>query len=520
MDRRHTDVLVIGAGLGGLAAALSLAPRKVLVVAKAPTGEGASSGMAQGGVAAAVGAEDHPTAHARDTVSAAAGLADAEAVLALTDAGRTAIDQLRAWGVLFDQAEDGSYRLGQEAAHGHRRILHAGGDATGHAIMKALGRAALAADHITLCPNVEITDFAQDAQGRVAGAVGFCQGRPVEITASAVILATGGLGQLYSHTTNPVESRGDGVAMAARAGARLKDMEFVQFHPTAIDVETKPLPLATEALRGEGGVLIDARGVRFMPAVHPDAELAPRDVVARAIWRQKAAGRGVFLDARACVGERFPERFPTVFRICQEQGIDPRVQPIPVAPAAHYHMGGVSTDLNGQTSLPGLWAVGEVACTGVHGANRLASNSLLEAAVFGMAAAREILNTTPPAPAAPIFVHADPGTVDIAPLIQTEMYHHVGLIRDAEGLNMALAELYQLLQSGPALTPGCRNMLDAALLVTAAAALRQESRGAHFRSDFPQTQAAADHGTISLADARALAASAQEQRVRAQGAQA
>jgi len=311
------------------------------------------------------------------------------------------------------------------------------------------------------------------------------------------VLATGGLGQLYLHTTNPKEATADGLAMAARAGARLVDLEFVQFHPTALATGADPMPLLTEALRGEGAVLVNDQGLRFMIGEHPDAELAPRDVVARAIWKQSMAGHGVFLDAREAVGEEFPEHFPTVFHLCQEHGLDPRTQPIPVAPAAHYHMGGIDVDENGRTSLPGLWACGEVAATGVHGANRLASNSLLEALVFGARVADDLRSGLPEArsprrrwvsgPTASVDAAGDSGLIAT---VRRLMWEKVGLVRDEAGLAAAVAELKSLAAAHPQASGEARNLLCVARLVAEAALERRESRGGHYRSDFPESDPA------------------------------
>jgi L-aspartate oxidase len=311
-----------------------------------------------------------------------------------------------------------------------------------------------------------------------------------------VVLATGGIGRLYANTTNPPEVTGDGLAMAARAGARLADLEFVQFHPTALAGGRDPMALLTEALRGEGAVLVDDTGNRFMVGQHPDAELAPRDVVARAIWARLQAGSRVYLDATSAVGASFPDRFPTVFDLCLEDGIDPRTQPVPVAPAAHYHMGGVATALDGRASLPGLWAVGEVARTGVHGANRLASNSLLEATVFGQRAGEAVRSGAPaPVEATAAFAAADPGPApgDLGELVaelRRTMWEGVGVVRDGLGLTAALERLEGL---AARLEPGAseaRNMVDAGLLIARAALARTESRGAHYRSDYPATDPA------------------------------
>src|SRR5690606_14389012 len=337
----------------------------------------------------------------------------------------------------------------------------------------------------------ELVDLVRHGQ-RVAGVLARAPGGAlVALLAPAVVLATGGIGGLYARTTNPVEVTGDGLAVAARAGAELADLEFVQFHPTALAVDADPVPLLTEALRGEGAILIDDLGERFMLAEHPDAELAPRDVVARAIWRRRSAGREVYLDARAAVGAAFPERFPSVWRTAQQWGLDPRVEPLPVTPAEHYFLGGVVTDLDGRTSLPGLWAVGEVASTGLHGANRLASNSLLEGMVLGAAASRSIADSPsvlPPASALEVpagaLAASGSGSVEIRAAVRELMWRYVGLVRDRHGLEHALAELARLEKKAGAAE---RNMLLAAKLIAEAALERRESRGGHWRADYPET---------------------------------
>ncbi|MBN2112977.1 MAG: L-aspartate oxidase [Acidimicrobiia bacterium] len=486
----RADAVVVGSGIGGLTAALAMAPRRVLVITKGDPG-GGSTPWAQGGIAAAVAADDSPAEHAADTVSVGGGLNDPKAVKVLTSAAPERVAALEAIGVHFDADVEGHLLLGREGGHHRRRVLHSGGDATGAEMMRALVRAAAGADHVETLPFAFAADLVTDG-GRVAGVTARTdEGEKVLALAPAVVLATGGIGRLYANTTNPPEVTGDGLAMAARAGARLADLEFVQFHPTALASGRDPMALLTEALRGEGAVLVDDDGRRFMVEVHPDAELAPRDVVARAIWARLQAGGRVFLDATAAVGASFPERFPTVFSLCLEDGIDPQTQPVPVAPAAHYHMGGVATDLEGRTSLPGLWAVGEVSCTGVHGANRLASNSLLEATVFGHRAGQSVRAAAAPAvEATAAFAAADPGPAPgdvsgpVADLRRT-MWDQVGLVRNGGGLTSALEHLDELALLLPFGASEARNMVDAGRLIARAALARPESRGAHYRSDFP-----------------------------------
>ena len=486
----QADAIVVGSGIGGLTAALAMTPRRVVVITKGDPG-GGSTPWAQGGIAAAVAPDDSPREHAADTVAVGGGLNDARAVDVLTAAAPERVAALRALGVHFDTGPDGGLLLGREGGHHRRRVLHSGGDATGAEMMRALVRAAAGADHVETVPFAFAADLVCDG-GRVVGVtVRTAAGERLLALAPAVVLGTGGIGRLYANTTNPPEVTGDGLAMAARAGALLADLEFVQFHPTALASGRDPMALLTEALRGEGAVLVDETGERFMVGQHPDAELAPRDVVARAIWARLQAGGRVYLDATAAVGAVFPERFPTVFDLCLEDGIDPRVQPVPVAPAAHYHMGGVATALDGRTSLPGLWAVGEVARTGVHGANRLASNSLLEATVFGQRAGEAVRAADPPpVEATAAFAASDPGPApgDLSELVgelRRTMWEGVGVVRDGPGLTAALECLEGL---AGRLEPGAseaRNMVDAGRLIARAALARTESRGAHYRSDYP-----------------------------------
>ena len=444
MERlRHDGVVVVGAGLAGLSAALSAAPARVLVLTDAPLSHGCSSAWAQGGVAAALGADDAPTLHAADTVAAGAGLVVQDVARLLAEDGPAAVRHLAALGAPFDRTPDGGFAQSLEAAHSRARVARVKGDQAGRAIMDAVVVAVLAARHIEVRIGARLTGLLQAADGRIRGVVARIKGRSVEITARSVILATGGIGGLYAVTTTPAELQGEGLGLAAMAGAVIADPEFVQFHPTAIDIGRDPAPLATEALRGEGAVLVNGDGERFMAAYHVDAEMAPRDVVARAIPAEREAGRGAFLDARTAVGAHFPDEFPAVFAACLGGGIDPRTQLIPVAPACHYHMGGIATDTDGRTSLPGLYAAGECASTGVHGANRLASNSLLEAAVFGARAGRAAAEETPATGAAAPVMTADLAPGDLQTLRQA-MSRDAGVIRDASGLQRLLDLIDQL----------------------------------------------------------------------------
>ncbi len=505
------DAVIVGSGVAGLSAALGAAPRQVTLLTKVPFGGGGSSSWAQGGIAAALGDDDAPALHAADTLAAGAGLSDPEIVELLTEEGPQRVRRLLELGTRFDRDRRGDLALGREAAHSRRRILHAHGDATGAEIVRALAAAVRRSPAVHVVDRAFAEDLALDEGGAVAGVVArHADGRRVLHAAPAVVLATGGSGRLYLHTTNPPESTADGLGLAARAGVLLKDLEFVQFHPTALAAAgadapgNPPMPLLTEALRGEGAVLVDESGRRFMPEEHPDAELAPRDVVARAIWRRLVAGGRVFLDAREAVGERFPERFPTVFRLCQESGLDPRREPIPVAPAAHYHMGGIAVDANGRASLPGLWACGEVAATGAHGANRLASNSLLEALVFGARVAEDLAPAAPrlrrltsprvprsaaPAPAAAASSRAasaaSAASTAIAAAVPALMWEKVGVVRDGRGLAAAVDGLEELAAEHPQAAGEARNLLAAARMVAAAALARRESRGGHYRADHP-----------------------------------
>lgn len=495
-------ILIIGGGIAGIFAALRLAPRSVTILTAAPFGEGASSTWAQGGMAAAVGEGDTPEKHLADTIIAGAGTVDETVARIMVSEARERIEDLLRYGVPFDRDLEGRLTVGREAAHSERRIVHVNGDMAGKAIISALIAQVRATPSIRVIENF-VAERLTTTDGRVTGVMARgVRGRAAQAThfaARAVVLATGGIGHLYDVTTNPVEANGNGIALAARAGAMLADLEFVQFHPTAIDIGRDPAPLATEALRGEGARIVNASGERFMTGVHLDAELAPRDIVARAIHTERLAGHGAFLDCREAIGARFSERFPTVHAACISGGIDPVTTPIPIAPAEHYHMGGVLTDADGRTSVPGLWACGEVASTGVHGANRLASNSLLEAVVFAARVAADIdgldLSQAQPIGQDNTAQHLLPtGDHEAATIAQLRsiMGAHVGVIRTGEGLTKAIAEL-DVLERGQRNSALLSNMFLVARLIATAALNRKESRGGHFRSDFPAPDSALSH---------------------------
>lgn len=478
-------VLVVGAGLAGLYLALKLAPRQVFVLTSRRSAKGAASAWAQGGIAAALSPDDSAESHARDTVAAGDGLVDREIANILASEGPARVHDLAKLGVPFDRNDQGDLYLSLEAAHSLPRVARVKGDMAGKAIIDVMVARAQEAEHITGLIGWRAESLLQDTHGGIAGALARNDdGSMLGIEADVTVMATGGVGGLFAVTTNPRTARGDALGMAAVVGAKMRDMEFVQFHPTAIDIGRDPAPLATEALRGDGAVLTNSKGVRFMPRYHPQGELAPRDDVARAIFAEIEAERQPFLDCRSAIGDHFPEEFPTVFESCRSAGIDPRTQLIPIAPAVHYHMGGIATDSHGQSNLDGLLAVGECSAVGVHGANRLASNSLLEAVVFGGRAADYIKGRD--------WVEKKAGTIrsqpwlsmgkDVSLSLRRAMTANCGVRRSAEKLNQLLGHIDELIDR-----VGRANPLIASKLIAASALARTESRGGHFRDDFPKT---------------------------------
>lgn len=488
-----SSVIIVGGGLAGLFTALKLAPRPVTILAAAPLGAGASSAWAQGGIAAAIAEGDTAEQHTHDTVIAGAGLVDEAIALGMAREAGDRVRDLLSYGVPFDRDLEGRLIQSREAAHSTHRIVRVKGDRAGAAIMAALIEAVRKTPSITVHEHIHGESLIVK-DGRISGVIARDEdNHRIEYQASEVVLATGGIGHLYAVTTNPVESSGIGLAMAAKAGAVIADAEFVQFHPTAIAIGRDPAPLATEALRGEGATLINKAGKRFMTTLHKDAELAPRDLVARGVFSELLSGRGAYLDCREAIGARLAELFPTVYATCQSAGIDPATTPIPVAPAEHYHMGGVMTDAEGRTSLQGLWAVGEVASTGVHGANRLASNSLLEAVVFAARVAHALpahLEAVAPPVSRDDEMSSDIDEDQLGILRET-MNDHVGVIRNKIGLETALWTLADLAVHAEAAS--LKSMAEAALFITVAAHQREESRGGHYRDDFPKSDQAWAH---------------------------
>lgn len=483
--------VIVGAGLAGLATAIELSPVPCLVLSAGPLGTGTSTGWAQGGVASAVDPDDSAALHAADTYAAGAGLCEPNAVEPIVEAGPATIDWMARVGARFDRNPDGSWMVGLEGAHSRWRVVHAQGDGTGAELLRA-GLAKVAElDSVTVWDNAVASDLLV-REGRIVGVrVELVEG-PVIVHTNHVVIATGGVGGLFQHTTNPLSSRGSGLALAARAGAVLRDVEMVQFHPTALHVGIDPMPLVSEAVRGEGALVVNETGARVI-----DNPLSARDVVSRAEWAALQAGHQVFLDARINPGPRFKERFPGISEILDEAGLDPLTDLLPIHPAAHYHMGGILVDGHGRSTVPGLYAVGEASSTGLHGANRLASNSLLEAMVCGRWVANEVrdhvgmstlrgvtsVGTTLAQPARPVATPADVAAV------RAIMSQFLGVLRDEAGLTEALTQLhpYRHLDEG---LVGC--------LIATTALQRRESRGGHWRTDYPESAPVAQHTLIDI----------------------
>lgn len=487
--------LIIGGGVAGLMTALHLAPEPVVLLSKAPLGAEASSMWAQGGLSAAVGNDDTPALHLADTIAAGAGHCDIAAARRIIEAAPAAVEHLARLGVAFDRAPDGALRLGLEAAHSRHRIVHATGDGTGREIMRALIAAVRRTPSITLLEGVEARRLIVE-DNTVRGVLAANAAGPIVIETSRVVIATGGIGGLFLDSTNPGGCFGQGLMLAAHAGAELRDLEFIQFHPTAFDGPSRPLPLITEAVRGDGAILIDETGHRFM-ADEPGAELAPRDIVARAVWRHRAKGHRTFLDARQKPGPDFATRYPVISAFCKMAGIDPAHDPIPVRPAVHYHMGGIAVDGEGRSTVDGLWACGEASRTGLHGANRLASNSLTEAIVCARWVAESVkgangriaragnvgVGALPPAP--------DPSTV------RPIMSESLGVLRDEASIRRGIRYLLPIVHNGGAATDPAL----IGLMIAVAAYQRQESRGGHCRTDCPATLPASARSSLRLREA-------------------
>lgn len=514
---RQAPVVIVGSGAAGLACALALAPTPVVLLSKTAELAGGSSLLSQGGIAAAIGPMDSLDQHILDTLRTGAGLADPERVASMVAEGPDAVRWLLAAGFPADREAGGGLKLGREGAHSQARIVHAGGDATGQSLIATL------ANQVSRTPSIELmtATLAVDLlveQGRIVGLLAYRQGHGWLVLATpSVVLATGGTGALWRETTNPAEATGDGLALAARVGAQFADLEFVQFHPTALlpksAVEGARLPLLTEALRGAGARLLDQTGRPFMSDEDPLGDLAPRDSVARAIWRRRSAGESVFLDLRPALETQGERAFPLAVAQCRDAGFEPTSAPVPVTPAAHYHMGGVWTDGLGRSSVPGLWVCGEAASTGVHGANRLASNSLLEALSW----ARRVADALRRAPApsrrglpqalvSPVVSRRPPGNPleRVRDQLRAVMSRYVGIVRNGPGLSEAAGVLESLSREvesqasdgkadgwpdfqGVRTWSEVRNMVLAGRFVALAALKRAESRGAHFRSDCPRT---------------------------------
>ncbi|WP_192180353.1 L-aspartate oxidase [Mesorhizobium amorphae] len=481
--------IIIGGGIAGLMTALHLAPEPVLLLSRTLLGADTSSTWAQGGLAASLGNDDDTALHLADTLTAGDGLCDRDMADRVLKAAPAAIEGLAGLGVPFDRTLKGCLRLGLEAAHSRRRIVHAHGDGSGREIMRALIAAVRSTPSIVVLEGVEARRLAV-SDNAIRGVWASCSLGSVFFGSRRVVLASGGIGGLFLDTTNPSGSCGQGLALAARAGAVLADLEFIQFHPTALDGPERPMTLISEAVRGEGAALIDETGRPFLGGV-PGAELASRDVLARAVWNHLANGHRVFLDARRRPGSEFARQFPTIASACRGAGINPARDLIPVRPAQHYHMGGVAVDGSGRTSVKGLWACGEVASTGLHGANRLASNSLTEAVVCARWVAESVAGT-PARRTKPAFGgdYPSPDPIPVRPSLSPAL----GIVRNGAGLKAAIRALLPIAESKHA----AADPAAVGLMIAIAALRREESRGAHYRTDFPHQAPVARRSEITL----------------------
>ena len=491
------DVVIVGGGVAGLNAALNLAPRKVCVITKNSLGINTSSSWAQGGIAAPFSKDDSNESHINDTLATAKGLAKSEVVREVISESINIIKDLENIGVEFDKNSDGTFNLGLEAAHSFNRIVKSKGDSSGIEIMRGLTEKVRSSDHITVLENVSIDSIMME-HNTIYGVIGHLnnQNLPenhVVIQSPNVILATGGLGGIFANTTNPRTSYGEGIALAAEAGAIITDMEFVQFHPTGLDFGLDPTPLATEAIRGEGATLVNQHNERFMLGVHPQAELASRDIIAQSIFDQIENGNSVFLDCRENIGNDFGKQFPQVKSYCDKADIDPSSELIPIIPVAHYHIGGIKTDLKGRSSVEGLWCCGEVAATGIHGANRLASNSILESLVFAKIVAEEI-NKNPikkinDVSQSFIRTYKEKTRNKIRAKkyiwqLRSSMMRNLGIVRNSQSIIRGLKDIVRIERESKGLSAKLNDMILVSKFIIVGAYKRKESRGCHLRSDY------------------------------------
>ena len=491
-----SDVVIVGSGISGLMTAISLYPRKVTLVTKRKLGEMSSSAWAQGGIAAAVTKEDSPKKHFEDTLKASSGLSNEQAVKVITDDALDIVKFLEKTGVRFDKDND-EFALSKEAAHSYRRVLKINGDQSGKYLVSHLIDYAKQQGHITFVEDISVDHIIQK-DNKCHGIMGHIHKNEIAdnfvfFQSPNIILATGGLGSIYAHTTNPRDVYGEAIAMAAQAGAKLVDLEFVQFHPTALDIGIDPAPLLTEAIRGEGAFIVDENNHRFVFDENNLGELAPRDIVSRSIHNHKLKGHSTFLDCRHFKID-FKSMFPTASYYLKQASIDPMKDLIPIIPAAHYHMGGIKVDIDGKTSVEGLWACGECSSTGAHGANRLASNSLLEAFVFSRRIANKI-NSEPPKQSYKLINIENyiPKEKTISKIrakkyiwqLRSAMNKFVGVERNESTLNQAFIEFLRIEREADKLSAKLKDMLLVSKLITYAALQRKESRGTHFRTDYP-----------------------------------